>query len=100
MSEFSTHIDGNPRPGVVFEHSAEGERVILNPDLTFTSVKDGQVSTFIPSLDQLEMWQLDAYEAVQGINPDVRVGEVGWRMARNFELHLMDLRQWRSDLAC
>jgi len=93
------HDSKNPAAGIIFERNQHGEMVILNPDLTVTIAKNGESHTFLPSVAQLEAWQLDAFDATIGFLDGVTLGPVGIRIATNYEAHVMARIGHRSDYA-
>ncbi|WP_019588112.1 hypothetical protein [Deinococcus apachensis] len=96
MDEFSTVVRGNPKPGVVFERTAEGERVILNPDISVTVEREGLCTTLIPSYEQWLSWQVDCFNALVGLLPEIKLGEVGIRMGQNYEAEVVAAFALRS----
>ncbi|AFZ67031.1 hypothetical protein [Deinococcus peraridilitoris] len=99
MDDLSTPYIKQPRPGVIFERSNQGEQVILNSDLTVTIVKDGESRVTVPSFEQWDTWAVDAFDAMVGIAPHIKLGEVGLRMGENYEVRIMAARNCRSDYA-
>ncbi|WP_027483137.1 hypothetical protein [Deinococcus pimensis] len=87
---------GNPRPGVIFHHGPKGQTVILNPDLTITTVKDGQSNTYRLTYDQWRALMIDCYDALIGFLPDCTLGETGRRIAENYEAHVIAKPHQRS----
>lgn len=101
-SNTNTPTYANPAPGVIFERYTNGDRVILNPDLTITLQNGDRSATYAPTPEQLMTYAVDAFDTMVGWceHNGWVLGPVGFRFAENYEAAYLARFGNRSDYGC